>query len=53
MTVPAMDSWQLIEVTARTPSDSNGLAWMVVETRDLSPNDSDVYVDDLRVEAVP
>jgi hypothetical protein len=48
-TVPAMGGWYLVEQTVQAPADSNGSAWMVVQAADINPNDSDVYVDDLRM----
>ncbi len=51
--VPSMNAWQKVEFTTKTPPDSNGTAWATVQVCDTSPNDSDVYIDDLRVEAMP
>jgi hypothetical protein len=52
VTAPAMDSWQQVEQVVQAPADANGWAWLVLRTADFYPNDSDLYVDDLRVEAV-
>lgn len=52
VTVPAMDSWHRVEQVVQAPLDATGWAWLVLQTADFWPNDSDLYVDDLRVEAV-
>ncbi len=49
LTVPVMNTWQQLACTVQTPADSNGHAWVVVQAADINPNDSDVYVDDLRM----
>jgi hypothetical protein len=50
-TVPAFNTWTQITYTNVTPNGVNltGRAWATFQTRWLNLNDSDVFVDDLRL----
>lgn len=48
-TLKAYDTWTQITYTGFTPAGITGHAWASFQTRATSPNDNDVFVDDLRM----